>query len=393
MSIVPTSSFLLQKILVWLPVFFLFTACPKQNPLAPKVDDTITISKGSWGPALLKGINCGTWQNEADLSKMKAWGVTVLRVQLIGDVYIPVSENSEWTLSRAAFENMDNLLFLAKKHGLKVIFDLHNHANYFPDDNWSPGALEAWRSESSISKLANVWRGIAKKYKDERDIIAGYDLLNEPHPPNTAEGYAAWNQIAKRVTQTIREIDRYHTLVVESTGYAEAPNFAHLEPTGDPNTVYSFHFYRPHEFAEQGTRPQWPYGDDNLSGYSYPANIPLGWDTKIVTRVDRAYLESGIQAAIQFQKKHQARIWVGEFSALRWAAFAPGDTVHNGTYHYLKDCLEMFTREGWDWSYHGFMDSTTGTWSLEHSTDRADKTIYPTTDRLELLKSFWKSFK
>ncbi len=73
----------------------------------------------------------------------------------------------------------------------------------------------------------------------------------------------------------------------------------------------------------------------------------------------------------EFQLKTGARIYVGEFSAIRWAP---------GADRYLRDSLELFEEYGWDWSSHSFREWDG--WSLEHSGDPAGIRLEPENGRL-----------
>lgn len=350
-----------------------------------------SVDKGSWGKEILKGINCGTKIiSDADLKRMKSWGVGVLRIQLVGEQFRPVETEGKWTFTAEGWESLDGILARAKAAGLRGIVDLHRgtQGDYYPNEHADPKAISAWEDPMRFEKLASVWCAVVSRYREDREVIAGYDLFNEPHPPYSDRGYSTWNKVAKGLTKRIREIDRFHTLVVECAEFAEPGALRFLEPTGDPNTVYSFHCYRPHEFCEQGTRANWPFGDDGKSGYVYPGIIPLGWSEKAPVMVDRSYLEKALDAVIEFQKKYEVRIWVGEFGVVRWAPARQGEK-HGSAYNYLKDCLEIFTREGWDWTLHSYRDSDKATFSIDLSTDRNDNKSYESTDRLELLKDYW----
>ena len=84
----------------------------------------------------------------------------------------------------------------------------------------------------------------------------------------------------------------------------------------------------------------------------------------------------------EFQRKHCARIYVGEFSAACWAPNAG---------KYLADCIDMFEEYGWDWSYHAFREWQG--WSVEHEGD-SDKTLRPSPDnprKQALLKGFGRA--
>ena len=81
----------------------------------------------------------------------------------------------------------------------------------------------------------------------------------------------------------------------------------------------------------------------------------------------------------EFQQKHGARIYVGEFSAVAWAP---------GAEKYLEDCIALFEEYGWDWSYHAFREWKG--WSVEHEGPDAEHLV-PSADnprKRVLLKAF-----
>jgi hypothetical protein len=73
----------------------------------------------------------------------------------------------------------------------------------------------------------------------------------------------------------------------------------------------------------------------------------MGWDISYLRRV--------LEPVRAFQKRHNARIYVGEFSAIAWAP---------GADRYLRDCISLFEEYGWDWTYHAFREWAG--WSVEH---------------------------
>lgn len=81
-----------------------------------------------------------------------------------------------------------------------------------------------------------------------------------------------------------------------------------------------------------------------------------------------------------FQLKYGARIYVGEFSAVRWAP---------GADRYLEDCISIFEEYGWDWSYHAFREWSG--WSVEHSEDsRVTGRVDGETARKKVLLKYFK---
>ena len=69
--------------------------------------------------------------------------------------------------------------------------------------------------------------------------VGGYDLMCEPHPDEEArQPLGDWNEMAKKITAAIREVDQQTPILVNSSGWAYSQLFEALRPTGDPRTVY-----------------------------------------------------------------------------------------------------------------------------------------------------------
>ena len=139
-----------------------------------------------------------------------------------------------------------------------------------------------------------------------------------------------------------------------------------------PNVVYSVHMYIPHGFTHQ-----------NVFGPTTPKVYPGEIDGRVW---DKRQLEEALQPAVEFQKTYNVHIYIGEFSAIRWA---PGDSACR----YLRDVIEIFEGHGWDWSYHAFREWNG--WSVEHGPDRNDTqpTAQPTDRQLLLREWFGKNQK
>jgi endoglucanase len=83
-----------------------------------------------------------------------------------------------------------------------------------------------------------------------------------------------------------------------------------------------------------------------------------------------------------FQKRYRVHIYMGEFSAIRWAP-------DNSACRYLGDLIEIFEARGWDWSYHAFREWDG--WSVEHGGDRNDsRRAASPTDRERLLRGWFE---
>ncbi len=96
----------------------------------------------------------------------------------------------------------------------------------------------------------------------------------------------------------------------------------------------------------------------------HPAIDEMSWS------FDRNAAREGDVAVVAFAKRHDARIFVGEFSAIAWA---------EGADRYLRDCIELFDEQGWDWCYHAFNEWRG--WNVEQTfdcvhVDRANRALH-----------------
>jgi hypothetical protein len=215
-------------------------------------------------------------------------------------------------------------------------------------------------------KFVRVWEHLATRYKGSTSIW-GYDLVNEPVESFIEEGCDDWQALAERTARAIRAIDPVRTLIVEPAAWGGPGGLADLVPLSVSNVVYSVHMYLPHAFTHQGVHGPGP-------SYRYPGMI----DGKLW---DKAQLEAALQPVIEFQRRYGVHIYIGEFSAIRWAP-------EGSAARYLSDVIDLFEAHGWDWTYHAFREWHG--WSVEHGTDRSD--ILPAgtpTDRQRLLQGWF----
>jgi endoglucanase len=247
------------------------------------------------------------------------------------------SEKEPWGIDPAKRAKLEEVVRACRREGLYTVINLQ-------PPGWNDRIEEFWGSEPRQDAYVAAWKEVVGRYAAGGDGVA-YDLMNEP---NGKGAPAAWNRLAKRLTKVIREIDPRHVIVVEPPGWGLPAWFPDLEPTGDPNTVYSFHFYNPHDFTHQrgkeGTlkaTPEWTKAN------RYPGIITAWWQGAKGEPWDRDRMRKEIQPALEFGRKHGATLWVGEFGCTRWAA---------GSLKYLEDCLDLWEGEKLGWAYYSYRE-------------------------------------
>ena len=297
------------------------------------------------------------------------WNANLIRWQLIR--YGPaakittVAEYDAWL--EGALRKLDAALPLCEKYGLRVVLDLHSPFGGTPTVSGYVGTdTGLFTNKLAQDKFVADWTRMARRYRDSR-VIWGYDLANEPVEEEVAEDCDDWQVLATRAARAVRASDARHAIIVEPTPWGGPEALENLEPIPVAGVVYSVHMYVPHQFTHQGVHSV-------STGLTYPGMIAgKSWDKDALRRV--------LQPVRDWQRDYSAQIYLGEFSAIRWA---PEDSA----YRYLRDCIELFEEFGWDWSYHAFREWNG--WSVEHGPDKADSAPSKTqTSREKLLREFY----
>lgn len=340
--------------------------------LPPKARGPVTTGPIFKGHALpqLRGAMVGSSIDEEGLRVFgEQWNANLIRWQLIrtGPIADPLDLDAYDRWLQGELAKLDRLLPACQKYGLMVALDLHSPPGGRRTQGGYAGSDHGLFSSAACQeKFVELWRELARKYRDE-PAIWGYDLANEPVEGEVAEDLDDWQILAERAAKAIRAIDAERAIIVEPAQWGSPDGLTHFEPIDVPNVVYSVHMYIPHRFTHQNVH-------DRTAPLTYPGPIDgQMWD--------KPQLEEALQPAVDFQKKYNVHIYIGEFSAIRWAP-------DNSACRYLRDVIDIFEAHGWDWSYHAFREWDG--WSVEHGPDRADRSrAAQPTDREQLLRSWY----
>lgn len=308
-------------------------------------------------------IDQATFNEESLKVFAEEWNGNLVRWQL--NFSSPTSEEFFDYLAKAC-DQFDKMIPLLRKYGVRACLDLHSEPGGFNEDY----IMRIFIDERFSDMFVDIWEYLAKRYAGEK-VIWGYDLMNEPVDgiPSAGGYHISWRDLAERAARKIREIDPEAVIVYEPANYASLRAFKDLEPLDLPNVVYSCHEYQPVPFTHQTVMKEF------TEPLVYPGEING-------ERWDKERLRQTMAHVREFQLKYGAPIFVGEFSAIRWAP-------ENSAYNYLKDVIEIFEEYGWDWTYHAFREWDG--WSVEHTTDRNDSApASAPTDRELLLRHYFE---
>ncbi len=288
---------------------------------------------------MLPGGKC----KEDDFRTLHAWGATLARYQMIRDWGAQNANQDLADFDRWLTGKLDHLehdvLPWARKYGLRIVVDLH-----VPPGGRSGGEMNMFHDATWADHFITCWKWIATRFKGHSEIY-GYDLINEPEQQERSpEGLGYWD-VQRRAAEAVRAIDPATPIIIESNGWDSAPAYTYLSPLAMDNVIYQVHMYQPFAFTHQGVHA----ANDDYPRAKYP-DPAKGWN--------RDYIKACLAPVLAFQQKHNARIYVGEFSAIAWA---------EGADRYIADCISVFEEYGWDWTYHAFREWAG--WSVEHSAD------------------------
>ncbi len=292
---------------------------------------------------------------EDDFMTLREWGANLLRYQMNGArAFSSETETHEEYLEyygtwlKHELDHLDEtVLPLAEKYGVKVVIDLHTP----PGAGGSSGNnVNAQMFNDDVFKeyFVELWRGIATRFRGRRSVY-GYDLINEP----SHSGHVKWDYwtIQMLAAEAVRAIDPDTTIIMESNGCDSHDTYNYLSPLAMDNVIYQVHMYSPGTFTHQGV-------NTNPVGYTYPDEA-RGWN--------REYMENCFRYVKQFELKHRAKIYIGEFSAIAW-----GD----GSERWLSDWISIMNSNRWDWTYHAFREWNG--WSVEHTASKVN--VYQPSD-------------
>ena len=294
------------------------------------------------------------------------WKANLIRWQLIRNLrpQQPSSLHDYDAWLEGELMKLDRLLPACEQYGLRVVVDLHSPPGGRSTTSGYVGSDDRLFTDPKCQeKFIEIWRKIATRYKSAK-VIWGYDLANEPVEENVGEDCLDWHDLAERAGKAIREVDPIRALIVEAPPWGGPSSLSDFTPINVSNVVYSVHMYEPSAFTHQGVF------QSSSPRYTYPGLIAgREWN--------RESLEGVLRPVMEFQKRYNVHIYIGEFSAIRWAPEGSG-------FRYLRDVIDIFERQGWDWSYHAFREWQG--WSVEHGSDRNDTRVTEQpTDRKQLL--------
>lgn len=218
----------------------------------------------------LKGVNLGGWLSqcgknyteehyntfitEEDIKVIKSWGLDHVRLPLDYNVV----QNEDGSFIESGFKHVDDCLAWCKKHGLKIVLDLHKTCGFIFDD----AEYCSFFTDEKLQKMfKDLWMEFTRRYGKEE--IMAFELLNEVTELRMAE---TWNRISTETIKMIHEVVPEKTIIIGGIYNSSIFGLTLLPKPVDDNVVYTFHCYDPMVFTHQNA--------------GWVAKMPKGYSTK-----------------------------------------------------------------------------------------------------------------
>ena len=318
-----------------------------------------------------------------DLSALRRAGLDFVRLPVDPGPILAFSGDRRGQLLADALAAIE----LTLAHDLSVVVNLHpNNATHY----WNSEQLVGSLSAPLFTRYLGLVRDMAALLNRLDSARVAFEPLNEP--PQRC-GAAAWTVMQTEILRTARLAAPSLTLVASGACGSMIAGLEALDPSsiGDPNTLFTFHFYEPYVFSHQGapwmkSEPMYRY----LNAVPWPAAAGSRQRTRaaVAARLaadrttpeaekraiaattervlneyfdaqpDRRFIERYLARVTAWADRHgidRSRILLGEFGALRTderyvAAPAPDRA------RYIADVRATCEMAGIPWAFWNYFD-------------------------------------
>lgn len=192
---------------------------------------------------------------DSDIAQIEKLGFNCVRVPFWYRNFM--TEEGNWLTDdpneNPGFQRLDWLIEQCRVHNIYVILDMHGApgGQSMNHSTGKAGRNTLYTDNADMETAKRLWAGIAERYRDE-DIVAAYDLLNEPQNNSGYEGENAWqaesdeavektNAAYDALYNAVRSVDKNHIISFEGIWSADVlPN---PQENGYINMMYQMHLY------------------------------------------------------------------------------------------------------------------------------------------------------
>lgn len=183
---------------------------------------------------------------KADIDYIASTGANTIRLPFHYKLFTD-EDYMGLTSNQDGFARIDSVVSWCKANDLYLILDMHDAPGGQTGDNIDDSYGYPWLMESAKSQeqFAQIWTGIADRYKNEPTIL-GYELINEPVATYFEAEQDSLNKklvdVYKKGVAAIRSVDPNHIILIGAPQWNS--NFKPLEGVDfGEQVMYTCHRY------------------------------------------------------------------------------------------------------------------------------------------------------
>lgn len=292
-----------------------------------------------------------SYTDENDIALIKQMGFDHIRLSVDAQ---PLIGALLWHNPQSTYfvTELDKIVKAAQTQGLAVIIDIHPESDYKKQVRSEGGAVE---------KFGDLWRALATHFASYPADLTFFEVMNEPENPDSNQ----WIGIQAQAVAAIRSVAPQNTIIVSGARWSDIDQLLQLQPIGDPNLIYNFHFYTPHNFTHQGATWSSELESHLAKGVPYPSKpedatqlqqeVPTPLEKYQITQYaydnwNAARIASEIDIAAQWARDRHVPLTCNEFGVFRQYA---NPDQRAAWIHDVRTILEK-DGIGWTmWDYRG----------------------------------------
>ena len=315
---------------------FSLTFCAVKNNESNIVSEDKTAHKIQLNETLIwpwRGITIVTHNDrervtENAIKELANQGVNLVRLRVSFRKYQELNKVSKEESWKNNLEWSTKIISFCAKNNISVLIS-HSDFPLDAEEKNENHTRAFWKNPKALSQSLTDIERITKSFDTIKGVIA-FEYFSEPviSDNNQALKPSTWDSHYKKILSTFRTISSKYLLYTPGP-WADPKGYLKMgKPFNDSKIIYNFHFYQPQNYTHQGTKKE--------EIYSYPGQIGKRY-------WDKNQLEKEVNKVYNWSSKNKVKyVFVGEFSAVRWA---------EGKDQYLKDLIEILEKKKFSWAY------------------------------------------
>ncbi len=319
------------------------------NNLAKGVDNLqrgVDISRWFRFPSDESDAYFANYITEDDLNFIESNGFTHVRLSIAPQYIFDTASPTKINAHMLPF--IDKAIKRILSHHMAVVVDLHDEQKTFENGK-------------NAQDLQVFWGNFAKHLTQFDANNVYLELLNEPVFDGRQQ---QWLDLQNHLIQIVRQQAPNNTIIATGADWGGIEGLGKVMPSGDKNVIYSFHFYDPMAFTHQGADwagDSYPsiakleYPESQINCHQVLAHVTTASATDEVQgycdqKWNKETLANVIQQAVDWSKKYNVPIWVGEFGVYC------KQTPRQSKLEWLRDVKAIFEQNHIGWTLWGYDD-------------------------------------